>query len=447
MCLCGKLTLMHKIPLKTVSSRNLTKMTVLVQQALITDPHSPQNGTRSDILIENGIITRIAPHINHDNFTLINASGAHISPGWVDIFCQFGEPGLEHKETIQSGAQAAAAGGFTDVFLIPNTSPVIHNKTAVEYINNRNTGLPVTLHTIGAVTVGAEGKELAEMIDMHYGGAVAFSDGVNSIQSAGLLLKALQYINTFNGVIIQVPDDKSISRGGQVHEGVVSTRLGLPGKPALSEELMLVRDIELCGYTNSRIHFTGISTAASINRLREAKAKYPNITCSVTPYHLYFSDSDVEQYNTSMKVNPPLRTAEDREALQKALAEGVIDCVTSHHQPHEWDSKQCEFESAEWGMEGLESCFNVLAAQQGITAEKIVSLLSTAPRKIFNLKQPVIKEGEPACVTIFSMDGEQVFEEKQIRSRSKNNAFVGQKLKGAVLATICKNQTNINNGR
>lgn len=422
-------------------------MTVFVKNALVTDPNSPHNGSRNDILIENGIITRIGNGPDPGNAIQIDASGAHISPGWVDIFCQFGEPGLEHKETMQTGAAAAAAGGFTDVLLIPNTSPVIHNRTAVEYINNRNTGLPVQLHAIGAVTMNTEGKELAEMIDMHYGGAVAFSDGVNPIQSAGLLLKALQYINTFNGVIIQVPDDKSISRSGLMHEGVVSTQLGLPGKPALAEELMLIRDIELCAYTGSRIHFTGISTAAAINRLREAKTKNPNITCSVTPYHLFFTDNDVAHYNTSMKVNPPLRTAEDRDALQKALADGVIDCVTSHHQPHEWDSKQCEFEYAAWGMEGLESCFHVLAAQPGITAEKIVQLLGIAPRKIFSLHQPVIKEGEPCCATLFTMEGEMVFEEQRIRSLSKNNAFTGQTVKGAVLATICRNQTNINNGR
>lgn len=422
-------------------------MTVFVKNALVTDPNSPHNGSRNDIIIENGIITHIGNGLDPKDHPQIDASNACISPGWVDVFCQFGEPGLEHKETMQTGAAAAAAGGFTDVLLVPNTIPVIHNRTAIEYINNRNTGLPVTLHPIGAVTVNAEGKELAEMIDMHYGGAAAFSDVLNPVQSAGLLLKALQYINTFNGVIIQLPDDKSISRNGQMNEGVVSTRLGLPGKPALAEELMLERDIALCAYTGSRVHFTGISTAASVNRLREAKAKNPNITCSVTPYHLYFTENDIAQYNTLMKVNPPLRTAADREAVRQALAEGVIDCVTSHHQPHEWDSKQCEFEYAAWGMEGLESCFNVLAAQPGITAEKIVQLLSVSPRTIFSLAQPVIKEGEACCATVFSMNEEKIFEEQDIRSRSKNNAFTGQKLKGRVLATICNNQLTVNNGR
>jgi dihydroorotase len=422
-------------------------MTVFVKQALVADPHSPYNGTRKNILVENGVITTIDDHLNPVADHQVDASEACISPGWMDIFCQFGEPGLEQKETIETGARAAAAGGFTDVMLLPNTSPVIHNKTAVDYINNRNKHLPVTLHPIGAVTLNAEGRELAEMIDMHFGGAIAFSDGVNSIQSAGLLLKALQYVKTFNGVVIQVPDDKSISQNGLMHEGPTATRLGLPGKPSLSEELMLARDIELCVYTNSRIHFTGISTATAIKLLREAKAKNNNITCSVTPHHLFFTDKDIEQYNTNLKVNPPLRTEADRLALQQALAEGVIDCVTSHHQPHEWDSKQCEFESAAWGMEGLESCFGVLAGLTGITPEKITQLLAIKPRQIFNLPVPCIKEGEICRATIFSMNGEKVFEEKDIRSRSKNNAFTGQLLKGSVLATICNNQISVTHGR
>ncbi|MBL7726983.1 MAG: dihydroorotase, partial [Dinghuibacter sp.] len=347
-------------------------MTVLVKQALVADPHSAHNGTRKDIFIENGVISRIGELPDAGNFPVIDAEGACISPGWVDIFCQFGEPGLEHKETIATGAEAAAAGGFTDVLLTPNTIPVIHNRTAVEFLLNKNNGIPVTLHVTGAVTEKTEGKELAEMIDMHYGGAIAFGDGVNSIQSAGLLLKALQYVNTFNGIVIQVPDDKSISRNGLMNEGIVSTQLGLPGKPVLAEDLMVARDIELCVYTGSRIHFAGISSAAAINRIREAKTRYPGISCSITPYHLHFTDADLEQYNTHLKVNPPLRTATDRDALRQALADGVIDCVTSFHQPHEWDAQQCEFEYAAWGMEGLESCFGALAAIPGITPEKIV---------------------------------------------------------------------------
>jgi dihydroorotase len=421
-------------------------MTVFVKQALVIDPHSPHNGTRKDILVENGIITRMGNGLNAGNATIIDGVGACISPGWVDIFCQFGDPGLEHKETLETGAAAAAAGGFTDVLLIPNTSPVIHNKTTVEYINSKNRNLPVTLHIIGAVTENTEGQELAEMIDMHYGGAIAFSDGINSIQSAGLLLKALQYVNTFNGVIIQMPDDKSISRNGLINEGVVSTRLGLPGKPALAEELMLIRDMELCAYAGSRIHFTGISTKESVKRLREAKAQNPVISCSVTPYHLYFTDNDLESYNTSLKVNPPVRTPADRDALIQALNDGVIDCVTSHHQPHEWDAKQCEFEYAAWGMEGLETCFNVLATVPGITAEKVTALLSIGPRTIFHMPAPVIKEGEPCRATVFTMEGETAFGEENILSRSKNNAFIGKKLRGRVLATICNQQITIPNG-
>ncbi len=263
-------------------------MQVLIKQARIISPTSPYNGQIKDILITDGVIKKIADTVNDVNAEAVEAPGLCVSTGWMDIFSNFGDPGLEYKETIETGAAAAAAGGFTEVMVLPNTNPVVHNKTQVEYIVQKSKVLPVTIHPIGAVTKNAEGKDLAEMYDMHQSGAAAFGDGTHTIQSSGLLLKALQYVKSFDGVIIQVPDDKSIGANGLMNEGIISTQLGLPGKPAIAEELMVARDIKLARYTDSKIHFTGISSAKSLEYIKRAKEGGIAVSCSVTPYHLLF---------------------------------------------------------------------------------------------------------------------------------------------------------------
>src|SRR5664279_3385019 len=231
-------------------------MKLLIKQACITDPLSSHNGTIQDILIENGKVRNIAPVITEQADRVLEQKGLRISPGWVDIFSNFADPGYEYKETLETGSAAAAAGGFTDVFLIPDTLPGTVNKSQVEFIQHRNGGLPVTIHAIGAITKNLDGRQLAEMYDMRNSGAVAFSDGLHPVQSSGVLVKALQYVKAFGGVIIQIPDDTSISPNGLIHEGIISTRLGLPGKPIMSEELIIARDIKLARYTKSRMHLS-----------------------------------------------------------------------------------------------------------------------------------------------------------------------------------------------
>jgi len=420
-------------------------MTVLIKQATIIDSSSPFNGQTKDIFIADGIIRSIADSINEKADKVIEQKGLHISIGWMDIFSQFCDPGFEYRETLETGANAAAAGGFTDVIVLANTNPAIHTKSQVEYIIQKSLALPVSIYPAGAVTKNTEGKELAEMYDMRTSGAIAFSDGNNSIQSPGILLKALQYILAFDGVIIQQPDDKSINSQGLINEGIISTQLGLPGKPAIAEELMIARDIELVKYTNSKIHFTGVSTKKSIELISKAKADGLNISCSVTPYHLNFCDEDLITYDTNLKVNPPLRTKEDMLFLRQAFQQGEIDCIASHHTPQNWDAKTCEFEYAKNGMIGLETLFGAIGTTNKKTdTNDLIDILSINPRKIFGLEIPEIKEGAKAKLTLFNPSTEYVFEESMIRSQSKNSAFIGKTLKGKVVGIINEKSLYLN---
>jgi dihydroorotase len=412
-------------------------MNILIKKAHIVDPNSSHNGTIKDIFITNGIINKIDENIDIEADKIIDQQNLHVSAGWVDIFSNFCDPGYEYKETLETGAYAAAAGGFTDVFVIPNTKPVIDSKAQVEYIRQKSRSLPVNIFPIGAVTKSIEGKELAEMYDMKSNGSVAFSDGMNPIQSAGLLLKALQYIKAFKGVIIQIPDDKSVGANGLMNEGIVSTQLGLPGKPMMAEELIIARDIKLARYAQSKIHFTGVTSPKSLEYIKRAKDSGLNVSCSVTPYHLFFCDEDLTGYDTNLKVYPPLRRKTDIESLRNGVLDGTIDCIATHHLPQEYDSKVLEFEYAKYGMIGLETCYSVInSIFPGLNHEKLVSLMSSNARKIFNMDQPVISEGLTSCITLFNPSVIYKVEEKRLHSKSKNTPFTGKELTGKAIGII-----------
>ncbi len=412
-------------------------MNVLIQQVTIADPLSPLQGKKQDVYIESGIIKDIQDSLDLPASQVVSGHDLHISPGWVDLFAHFGDPGYEFKETLETGAAAAAAGGFTDVLVVPNTQPVTDNKTQAAYISRRSAQLPVNVYPIGAISKNAEGKDLAEMYDMRTAGAIAFSDGFHPVQSSGVLLKALQYVKAFDGILIQIPDDRSVGASGLMHEGIVSTQLGLPGKPMMAEELLVARDIKLARYAESRLHFTGVTSPKSLEYIRRAKEAGLSITCSVAPYHLFFTDEDLKQYDTNLKVYPHLRTSVERDALRKAVADGTVDCIASHHRPHEFDSKVLEFEYAKYGMTGLETCYAVLkTAMPSVPDTRWVEMLSVQPRKIFGLPPCTIQKGAPAHVTIFDPSQQTIVTDDFFRSKSRNSAFIGKTLAGKVKGVI-----------
>ena len=420
-------------------------MSILLRQVKIADPASPFHNKVKDILVKDQKIVSITDHFDGKAEFVFEKPGSIVSPGWVDPFVHFCDPGMEHRETLISGAAAAQKGGFTNVFALPNTQPITDNKSQVTYIKQQSNSLPIHVNPIGALSKKIEGKDLAEMIDMYNNGAVAFSDGMHPVQSTLLFLKALQYVKAFDGVVIQMPIDKSLGSLGLMNEGILSTQLGLPGIPAIAEELIISRDIELLRYTQSKLHITGVSTAKGIAMIASAKKEGLQVTCSVTPYHLFFTEEDLKEYNTLLKVFPPLRTMKDQEALLKAVEDGTVDCISSHHLPQDWDGKTIEFENAKAGIACIETSFSaVLQKLPKLSEEKIAAIFSTNARNIFGLSTGTIQENSIAELTLFNTTENTLMSKTESASKSANSPFWDIPLKGKVLGTIVKNTLHIN---
>jgi dihydroorotase len=412
-------------------------MAILIKQATIIDENSGFSGKKMDILIENGKIAGIKKQLPiKSGIKVIEADDLNVSIGWFDMQSAFCEPNLEHKETIESGSKAAAAGGFTGVCVHGYGPAAINSKTTVEYILHKADKL-VNIYPFGNITVKTEGKEMAEMYDMKQAGALAFSDYKNPLMHAGLILRALQYTDNIQSVLLAHCNDTQISGGGQMNEGVISTRLGLKGMPSLAEELMLERNISLLEYTGGKLHISTVSSAGSVDLLKKAKAAGLNITAGVAAANLYLDENSLEQFDTNLKLDPPLRTKKDVEALRKGIESGVIDVIVSDHCPQDTESKELEFDLAEYGIIGLQTAFScVCEAFKNKPIDAAIKAMTINPRKILDLPVPALKEGETANLTLFSLKQQTVLTEKNNYSKSANSPFFHKTLSGKVIGII-----------
>ncbi|MDA9311520.1 dihydroorotase [Polaribacter sp.] len=418
-------------------------MNTLLKSATIINPSSAYHQQQKDILIIDGKITKIADKITpNDKDTVVALKNLHVSMGWFDTSVSFGEPGFEERETIKNGLNVAAKSGFTAVAINANTNPVIDNKSAVEFLINKSSGFATKLYPIGALTQESKGIDMAELYDMQQSGAIAFADYNTPIENDNLLKVALQYAQNFDGRIFSFPKNSSIAGEGIVNEGINSTRLGLKGIPALAEHLQIARDLFLLEYTGGKLHIPTISTKKSVSLIQEAKKKGLDISCSVAAHHLVLTDDELPGFDSKYKVNPPLRTNEDIKALRKGVTSGVIDIITSDHNPIDIENKKVEFSNAKDGTIGLESLFG--AVNSALDPTDFIETITCKPRKIFNITIPKIEEGSQADLTLFNPEGNHVFSLADVLSTSKNSIFIDKKLKGKAYGIFANNQLILN---
>ena len=404
----------------------------------VVDPHSPFHNKIVDLAVREGKIEKAGTGISIENVIENNFAGWSVSPGIFDMQVSSGEPGYEEKESVSSLNNAALSGGITDILLMPGLNPVTENRGQVEYLQKLYNATSVTAHIAGALSMGMEGKELAGMIDMRSGGAIAFTDDKSPLSNPVLLHLALQYSKASGGLIMVHCEDSKMSLGGKVNEGEMSVQLGMKGAPAISEALGVMRNIALAEYHDAEIHLNGISTEGSVNLIREAKAKGIKVTCSVYAHHLFFNETELEGFDSFFKVWPPLRKDTDQEALIEGIADGTIDVICSDHRPENQEHKQVEFEYAAFGMSGLETLFGAtLKACKGkVPLDILIEKLCYAPRKLFGLETPTIREAGPASFFIYNADEQFTFSSGMILSKSGNNPFPGRQLQGRIAGTF-----------
>ena len=403
-------------------------MNILLKSATIVDTSSKYHLKKMDILIENGKISKIEKTIpKTEKMSEVILKNLHVSQGWFDSSVSFGEPGYEERETIDNGLRTAAYSGFTHVAVNANTNPVTDTKSAIKYLKVKAQGSPVNLYPIGALSNKSQGVDLAELFDMKNEGAVSFYDYKAPIENVNLLKIGLQYAQNFDGLLQSFPFEKSIAINGMVNEEFNSTRLGLKGIPAVAEELQIIRDLYILEYTGGKLHIPTISTRKSVELIKEAKNKGLNITCSVAISNLFLTDEALESFDTNYKLMPPLRTSEDIKALLKGLKDGVIDGITSDHDPVDVEHKKTEFDHSYFGSIGLESCFG--ATNKLLGTEMAITTLTRLKNR-FKIESTGIVEGNIADLSLFDPDLDWNFEENDILSKSKNSAFLNCQLKG-----------------
>ena len=412
---------------------------LVLKNGTIIDPHHKKT-IHGDVWIKDGTIAGVGGFKAPKSSETVDCSGKVITHGFCDLHVHFREPGREDKETLQTGSLAAMAGGFTRVCVMPNTNPPLDSPESINFIREKAENCPIHIHPIGAVTKSQDGNDLTEMGLMHQEGAVAFSDDGLPIQDGAMMRIALEYATLVDVPIINHAEDVCLRAEGVMHEGRISTHLGLPGNPDLAESAMVHRDLELAEFTGARLHVPHVSSAKAVHHIREMKQKNKNVTAEVTPHHIFFNDDALTSFNTHLKVAPPIRTEEDRRALIQAVKDGTIDCIATDHAPHTIEDKETTFDLASFGMIGLESCFGavhkVLMDQEGLQLEDVIALLTAKPRAIMGFDPDLFTLGRAAEINVIDADKEWTFEREHVRSRSINSPFYGEPLKGKVELTI-----------
>jgi len=413
---------------------------ILIKNGHVIDLATKLNGVY-DVMIEDGRVVEIARDLDITNGELIDAEGKYVLPGLVDAHCHLRDPGFEYKEDIESGTRSAAKGGFTSIACMPNTNPVIDNEAMVKYIINKaKTDGVVNVFPIGSISKGQKGEELSEIGELKFAGAVAISDDGRPVASSSLMKKALQYASMFDMTVISHCEDPDLSDGGVMNEGTQSTLLGLKGIPSAAEEVMVARDLILAEYTKTPIHIAHVSTELSVDLIRHAKKRGVKVTAETCPHYFSLTEKACDGFNTLAKVNPPLRTSRDVEAVIEGLKDGTIDIIATDHAPHHMDEKEVEFDLAANGMVGFETALPLvityLVKPGHLTLENVVEKMCVNPSRILGLNKGTIEIGKPADLIIVDTDEVNTVDVQKFASKSKNSPFDGYKLSGAVYCTI-----------
>jgi dihydroorotase len=415
-------------------------MSVLITSVKIVDIASPHHLKTRNVLVKSGKIEYIGTDSPKAS-KMLSGKECFLAPGLCDLQATYSDPGDEHKEDLVSGSEAALAGGFTDVALLPNTHPAIQKKNDIKYIIKNNANSLVKLHPIGAISIDLKGEALTDMLDLSEAGAIAFSDGLLPLWNSDILLKSLQYIKKIDGLIIEKPEDKWLGLFGTMNEGENSALLGMKGIPSLAEELAIIRDIEILSYTDGRLHLSNISTENSVKLIKKAKKQGLNITCDVAAHQLVYDDSSVLSFDANYKVSPPFRNQSDIKALIKGLQDSTIDAIVSSHQPHDQESKQLEFDLADFGVIGQQTTLSLLSnVADTLGWDLILDKLSNQPRKILRLQNSTIEEGVEANIMLFNPKEKWEYSLENNISKSQNSPLLDQTLTGRVKAVFNNGQ-------
>jgi dihydroorotase len=428
--------------LNKYKKQELQEFDLAIVGGRVIDPESRFDKI-ADVFIQDGLVKKISPRESKAKIKakeVIDAKRMIVVPGLIDMHTHLREPGREDEETIYTGSCAAVAGGFTSVCCMPNTEPPIDNQESVKFVYAKAKQAKCRIFCVGAVTKGQKGEELTEIYDLVQAGVVAISDDGKPVSNSQVMRSALEYCRMFDLPIISHCEDLSLSSCGVMHEGFVSTSLGMNGIPSIAEEVMVARDLKLAEFTGGRIHIAHVSTQGSVDLIREAKRRRIKVTCEVTPHHFALTDEAVKTFDTNFKVNPPLRTKKDVEAIKKGLKDGTIDSIATDHAPHAVEEKEVEFDFAPFGMIGLETALGLVVTElvnkKILTWSQVIAKLTMNPSRILNLKGGRIKRDFPADVTIIDPKTSWIVDPKKFQSKSKNSPFGGKKLWGKVCYTI-----------